>query len=89
MSKAFDSINRKLLIEDLKQIIDPDELHLVKILLDVKLAVKCGNSKSEYFDTNVGAPQGDCASANEFTFYVAKTLQKLRDIYETSNGDHK
>ena len=74
MSKAFDSINRALLINDLKHTIDNDELHLIKILLGVKLSVKCGQSKSDFFDTDTGAPQGDCASANEFTYYLAKTL---------------
>ena len=46
MSKAFDSMQRNTLIEDLKNVLNQDELHLIGILLDVKVAAKCGNYKS-------------------------------------------
>ena len=72
MSKAFDSINRSILINDLSEILDNDETHLIKLLINVQLAVKY---KSEFFKTDTGVPQGDYASANEFTFYLAKALQ--------------
>ena len=56
MSKAFDSINRTILIQDLN-VIDKDELHLMKMLLDVNLAVKCndhiGGGGSSFIQTNV------------------------------------
>ena len=39
MSKAFDSIHRATLIQELQQVINPDELHLVKLLLNVNLAM--------------------------------------------------
>ena len=64
MSKAFDSVNRAMLIEDLKGTIAEDEIHLIKVLLGVKIAVKCGHHKSDFFETDDGAPKGDCASAN-------------------------
>ena len=80
MSKAFDTINRNTLIEELKQVLDEDEIHLVKILLSVELAVRNGSSQSEYFETNVGAPQGDCLSAIQFTFYLANTLNQQNTI---------
>ena len=73
MSKAFDIIQRNTLIEDLKNVLNQDELHLIRILLDVKIAAQCGNYKSRFFSTDTGAPQGDCASASEFTFYLAKS----------------
>ena len=76
MSKAFDSVHRATLIEDLRNKINIDELHLVQILLNVNLAAKCGEHISEYFQTDTGAPQGDCASANEFTYYLAKSLEQ-------------
>ena len=75
MSKAFDSIQRNTLLEDLKNDLNQDELHLIRILLDVKIAAKCGNYKSRFFSTDTGAPQGDCASASEFTFYLVKSLE--------------
>ena len=74
MSKAFDSINRKTLIEDLQQILENDDLHLVYKLIQIELAAKVGNHTSDFFTTDTGAPQGDCLSANQFTFYLAKTL---------------
>ena len=42
---------------DLKKVISEDELHLIKTLLNVKLAAKCENYISEYFPTDNGAPQ--------------------------------
>ena len=75
MSKGFDSIQRDTLIEDLKNVLKLDKLHLIRILLDVKIAAKCGNYKSRFFSTGTEAPQGDCASASEFTFYLTKSLE--------------
>ena len=49
MSKAFDTINKNTLIEELKQVLDEDEIHLLKILLSVELAMRNGSSQSEYF----------------------------------------
>ena len=90
MSKAFDSINRKTLINDLKTVIQPDELHLVNQMIQVELAARVGNHISEYFKTDTGAPQGDCLSANEFTFYLAKTLSEENgnDEAPPPNGLH-
>ena len=76
MSKAFDTIQRKTLIEFLQETINADELHIMKKMLEVSLAVRCGNTISETFPTDTGAPQGDCASANEFTYYLAKSLSE-------------
>ena len=46
MSQAFDSIQRNTLFEDFKNVLNHDGLHLIRILLDVKIAAKCGNYKS-------------------------------------------
>ena len=75
MSKAFDRIQRNTLTEDLKNVLNQDELHLIRILLDVKIAAQCGNYKNRFFNTDPGTPLGDCASASEFTFYLAKSLE--------------
>ena len=56
-SKAFDSIQRNTLIEDLKNVLNQDELHLIRILLDVKITAKYGNYKRRFFRTDTGAPQ--------------------------------
>ena len=73
MSKAFDSINRNQLTEDLRNAIETDELHITFTFLNVSLSVRCENTRSEVFETDTGAPQGDCASALQFTYYLAKT----------------
>ena len=75
MSKAFDSINRKLLLEDLNNIINKDELQIMQLLLNVKIQVRCGTEMSDSFNTDTGAPQGDGSSATEFTVYLANTLK--------------
>ena len=74
MSKAFDSIKRKELIEHLQDYIAADELHIMKKMLEVSLVVRCGDSISEPFHTDTSAPQGYCASANSFTYFLAKSL---------------
>ena len=75
LSKAFDRIQGNTLIEDLKNVLNQYELHLIQILLDVKSAAKYGNYKSRFFSTDTGIPQGECASFSEFTFYQAKLLE--------------
>ena len=49
----------------------------------MKIAVKCGNYKSWFFSTVTVAPQGYCASASEFTFYLAKSIKST-----LANGTH-
>jgi Reverse transcriptase (RNA-dependent DNA polymerase) len=75
MSKAFDSVKRDVLLEDLRSIVQPDELHILKILIeDVSLQVRNDNKLGEGFITNIGVPQGDCLSPVLFTLYLAKAL---------------
>ena len=82
MSKAFDTVNRTTLLEDLKQILEHDELHLIKIMLEVELSVKCGRSEGKHFQTDIGVPQGDGLSANEFTLYLAKALMNHQTSHD-------
>ena len=58
MSKVFDSINRNQLIEDLRNTIETNELHIISTLLNVSLSVRCENTLSEVLKTDTGAPQG-------------------------------
>ena len=74
MSKAFDTVNRNILQNDLAKVLNQDEMHLISIMLNTKLQVRCGNSLSDVFHTDTGVPQGDSLSANQFTFYLAKAL---------------
>ena len=75
MSKAFDSIKRKDLTENLQHTIAADELHIMKMMLEVSSVVRCGDSISEPFQTDTSAPKGCCASANSFIYYLPKSLE--------------
>ena len=57
MSKAFDTVDQTMLLEDLRPIIEKDELFMIKCLLGVELSVRCGKSESEFFNTDIGVPQ--------------------------------
>ena len=85
-SKAFESIKRKDLIEHFQHTIEADELHIMKKMLEVSLVIRCGDSISEPFHTDTSAPQGECASANGFTYYLAKPLEV--QIPDTIIHDH-
>ena len=77
MSKAFDTVKRNILISDLKMIMDDDEMHILKLLIDdVRLIVKCGSTLGNTFMTNTGVPQGDCLSPILFIFYLSKALSE-------------
>ena len=84
MSKAFDTVDRTKLLQDLNEVLEDDELHLISILLNTKITVRCGDHKSEPFGTNTGVPQGDSLSANEFTFYLGRTLPE--NLSQTLNN---
>ena len=67
MSKTFDTKQKGTLINDLKGIIDDDELRLVVLLLNkVKYSVKLEGQTREHFQINVGSRQRDGASARFF-----------------------
>ena len=85
MSKAFDTIERSTLIEDLKETLENDELHLIKMLLkDVEYRVRLKGKIGESFLTNIGSPQGDGASALLFIIYLAISLKKYKETRDDS-----
>lgn len=65
---------------------DLNELCLIKIGLDVKLSVKYGCNTSDCFITGTSTPQCDCASANKFTYYSAKSLASVRTSTPTDRS---
>ena len=77
MSKAFDTVNRKTLIQQLEKVLQPDEIHLLSILTNRPLiTVSLDGEQGEGFNTYVGICQGDCLSAILFIFYLACALDK-------------
>ena len=72
MSKAFDKPDRRKLLDDLRNILENDELLLIKILAnDMELSVKCGITIGERLQTNQGVPQGNCLRPIMFILYLA------------------
>ena len=74
MLKAFGNVNQSMLKQELAKVLNPDELHIINVLTNTQLKIRCGNEKSDTFETDAGVPQGDCVSANLFLFYLAKAL---------------
>ena len=84
MSKAFDTVKGNNLMELLETILDPDETHMMQILLkDVKLSVRIGKEFGEKIITNIGVPQGDCLSPILLTLYLADAIRKLKNHRRT------
>ena len=76
MSKAFDTVNRKTLMLELQDVLQPDEIHLLTLLTNrPKLQITLNGDTGEEFPTFVGICQGDCLSAILFIFYLANALK--------------
>ena len=70
--KAFDTVNRKLLLDQLDKIL---ELFLLSVLInETTLQIKVDKHLSEKIQTTTGIIQGDCLSATLFIFYLASCL---------------
>ena len=75
MSKAFDTVNRELLLTDLEEILTPDELHLLSMITNrPEIQIKLEDQLGETFETYQGIMQGDCLSAVLFIIYLAYAL---------------
>ena len=69
MSKAFDTVCRSKLLTDLQEILEPDEMHMMAVLIrDVVLTVKVGKELGEQIKTEVGIAQGE--EEEEETLFV-------------------
>ena len=76
MSKAFDTVNRKILFEQLQEILDEDEMYFISVLTNrPKIQMKIGNNIGDAFETLVGIMQGDALSAILFILYLSKCLR--------------
>ena len=69
-------MNRNFLLQDPRNIFEPDEIHILKVLIcNVKLCVRNGDTVGEEFLTDISVPQGDCLSPILFTLYLAQALK--------------
>ena len=85
MSKAFDTVNRKVLLTELQTVLEPDEVHLLGVLTNrPELSIYLDGEKGEGFNTLVGICQGDCLSAVLFIFYLAAALKEDIESPKTS-----
>ena len=83
MSKAFDTVCRSNILTDLQEILKPDDMHVMAVLIgDVVLTVNVGKVLGEHAKTVVGIAQGDSLSAVLFIFYLAKFLTSNRECIE-------
>ena len=62
MSKAFDTVNRSTLMQELAKVLKPDELQIINVLTNNQLEIQCGNENSDAFETDTGVPQGITAA---------------------------
>ena len=87
MSKAFDTISRKLLFEHLEQELENDEMYYLSLLTNKpELKIKIQNVITEPFQTTAGIMQGDCLSAVLFIYYLGKALSCNSIKVEANNN---
>ena len=82
MSAAFDTIKRNKLLTILEDILEEDELRLVRFLLsNTTLETRINKADIQApFNSNIGTPQGDGLSPVLFTIYLEHALRKKRTI---------
>ena len=86
MSSAFDTINRKKLLDVLTTFLDHDSIKMIRFLLsDTKLTINLGE-QSKTIPTIIGTPQGDSLSPVLFVVYLEAALRELRPKIKTENS---
>jgi hypothetical protein len=89
MTAAFDTINRRQLIEiyENKTETTQDENRMIsKLLHNTKLSIRVNNTDNDdTFDTNTGSPQGDGLSGTNYNVYFENALEEVRTECEAAN----
>ena len=82
MSATFDTIDRDILLQILKNIVEEDELRLMQFLLsNTHINTRINNADiNAPFTSNVGTPQGDGLSPVLFTIYLEHALKEVRSV---------
>jgi hypothetical protein len=80
MSSAFDTINRKKLLEIAERIMDEDGQRMLRVLLsNTTVEIRIKGAETEPFTSNIGSPQGDSYSGPQFTMYFEDSLRDVRE----------
>ena len=88
MSAAFDTIDRKQLLQLLTNLVTEDEKRIIQFLLsNTTLNVKIsGANTEEPFLTNIGTPQGDSLSPVLFIIYLEQALKNVRSTLDSPSN---
>ena len=82
MPSAFDTIYREELIKIATEILDDDELRILRVLLsETTLEVKVKRAEPKLL-SNIGVPQGDSISGPLFTIYFERALRELETVVD-------
>ena len=89
MSSAFDTIDRQTLLDILREIIEEDELRIIRFhLSDTIINTRInGATKEKPFESNIGSPQGDSLSPVLFSIYLENALKEVRTILPRPTSD--
>ena len=75
MLKAFDTIERDTLINDLKQVLEPDELHIFYLLLkDVEIQVRVKKKQLEKPSSQIWDHLRDTQPAHSSSFSILRSV---------------
>ena len=88
MSTAFDTIQRKQLLQLSTNLVTEDEKRIIQFLLsNTTLNVKIsGANTEEHFLTNIGTPQGDSLSPVLFIIYLEQALKNVRSTLDSPSN---
>ena len=89
MSSAFDTIDRQTLLDILREIVEEDELRIIRFLLSetiINTRIN-GATKEKPFESNIGSPQGDSLSPVLFSIYLENALKEVRTILPRPTSD--
>ena len=88
MSSAFDTIQREKLLNIAAEIINEDEMRILRLLLsETTLEIKVNGAEASQFTSNIGSPQGDSISGPLFTVYFENALKELRKAVDEEPVD--
>jgi len=80
MSRAFDTVQRDILLNILASFLDSSEIRMIQLLLsNTWLEPRVPGASPKSFQTTVGIPQGDSLSPVLFTIYLEAALRDLRN----------